>query len=229
MACSCSALIASTARHFDEQRARKELAAYHSAGPGKTTRALLSQLTSLDPLPGTMLDIGAGIGALSLGLLEAGVERAICVDLSEAALAVNAEEARRRGRGNRVQQVAGDFVAIAATLPLVDLVALDRVVCCYPAFAPLLEQAAAHSRRLLAISYPRDRWWVRLALRIENGWRRFRGEGFRAFMHPPAAMQQLLHRHGFTRSRLLSTFTWQMELYTRKVTELATDRGGVTA
>ena len=212
MACSCSSLIASTARHFDEKRVRKELAAYHRAGAATTTQGLLSQLIPIEPLPETMLDIGAGIGALTLGMLEAGVERAICVDLSEPALAVNAEEARRRGMGDRVEHVAADFVGIASTLPLVDLVALDRVVCCYPVFAPLLEQATAHSRRLLAISYPRDRWWVRLALRIENGWRRFWGDGFRAFMHPPAAMKELLHRNGFTRLRMLSTFNWQMEL-----------------
>jgi SAM-dependent methyltransferase len=162
-----------------------------------------------------MLDIGSGIGVLSFGMLEAGVRRAICVDLSQAALAVNAEEAQRRGIGDRIERVTGDFVAIAATLPLVDLVALDRVVCCYPDFVPLLNQAAAHSRHLLAISYPRDRWWVRLAVRIENGWRRLQGDGFRAFIHPPASMQELLHHHGFTRSRTLVSFTWQMEVYTR--------------
>lgn len=218
MGCSCSSLITSTARHFDEKRVRKELAGYRRAGPGITTQGLLSQLTRVEPLPETMLDIGAGIGGLTLGMLEAGVERAICVDMSEAALALNAEEALRRGVKDRVEHVAADFVGIAASLPLVDLVALDRVVCCYPAFAPLLEQAAAHSRRLLAISYPRDRWWVRLALWIENAWRAIRGDGFRAFVHPPSAMSDLLHRHGFTRSRMLSTFTWQMELYTRNAT-----------
>src|ERR1041385_1488639 len=60
-------------------------------------------------------------------------------------------------RSGRIEWVEGDFVAVAATVPSADLVALDRVVCCYPAYAPLLEQAAAHSRRLLAMSYPRDR------------------------------------------------------------------------
>jgi len=218
MACSCSSLIASTAGHFDEQRVRKEFEAYRRAGPGITTQGLLSQLTPVEPLPETMLDIGAGIGVLTLGMLEAGVKRAICVDMSEAALALNAEEVGRRGLQARVEHVAGDFVGIASTLPQVDLVALDRVVCCYPAFVPLLEQATAHSRRLLAISYPRDRWWVRLALWIENAWRRVRGDGFRAFVHSPSAMKDLLHRNGFTRSRMLSTFTWQVELYTRNAT-----------
>jgi tRNA1(Val) A37 N6-methylase TrmN6 len=215
MACSCASLVSATARHFDERRVRTELANYHRDGPTATTLGLLGLLTPIAPPPEAMLDIGSGIGALSIGMLEAGVGRAICVDLSQAALAVNAEEAQRRGIGDRIERVTGDFVAIAATLPPVDLVALDRVVCCYPDFVPLLNQAAAHSRRLLAISYPRDRWWVRLAVRIENGWRRLQGNGFRAFIHPPASMQELLHHHGFTQSRTLVSFTWQMEVYTR--------------
>jgi magnesium-protoporphyrin O-methyltransferase len=208
-------LNAATARHFGDRKARQELATYQSNGPQTTTRGLLAQLTRLAEVPETMLDVGSGIGALSLGLLESGVRRAICVDLSAAALALNAEEAERRGLGDRIEQVEGDFVAVAAGLPQVDLVALDRVVCCYPAYAPLLEAAASHSRRLLAISYPRDRWWVRLALLVENAWRRLRGDGFRAFMHRPQAMADLLHQRGFTRSLALSTFSWQIEVYAR--------------
>jgi magnesium-protoporphyrin O-methyltransferase len=166
-------------------------------------------------MPETVLDIGSGIGPLSLGLLEAGVKHAICVDMSPAALAANAEEAERRGVGGRIERLEGDFVAVAPTLPPADLVVLDRVVCCYPAYAPLLEQATARSRRLLALAYPRDRWWVRLAMGIENAGRRIRGDHFRSFVHRPAAMAEVLQRGGFSRSRELSTFAWQMELYAR--------------
>jgi SAM-dependent methyltransferase len=207
---------AAAARHFDESRVRKELEGYRTAGPGPTTRGLLSQILSQGPMPETVLDVGSGIGPMSLELLEAGVKRAICVDMSPAALAANAEEARRRGVDDRVEQVEADFVAIAPTLPVVDLVVLDRVVCCYPAYAPLLEQATARSRRLLALAYPRDRWWVRLAMRIENAWRGIRGDDFRSFVHRPAAMAEVLRRGGFTRSGALATFAWQMELYARK-------------
>jgi SAM-dependent methyltransferase len=215
VSCSCSSVKTAAARHFDESRIRKELESYRSAGPGPTTRGLLSQILPLEPMPETVLDIGSGIGAVSLELLEAGVKNAICVDMSPAALAANGEEAERRGVGGRVEQREGDFVAVAPTLPPVDLVVLDRVVCCYPAYAPLLEQATAHSRRLLALSYPRDRWWVRLAMGLENAWRGIRGDDFRSFVHRPAAIADVLHRGGFTRSRELSTFAWQMELYVR--------------
>ncbi|HJR34777.1 MAG TPA: methyltransferase domain-containing protein [Gemmatimonadales bacterium] len=215
MTCSCSQVTTAAARHFDERRIRKELESYQSTGPGPTTRGLLTQILSQGPMPETVLDVGSGIGPMSLELLEAGVKRAICVDMSPAALAANAEEARRRGVDDRVEQVEADFVAIAPTLPVVDLVVLDRVVCCYPAYAPLLEQATARSRRLLALAYPRDRWWVRLAMRIENAWRGIRGDDFRSFVHRPAAMAEVLRRGGFTRSGALATIAWQMELYAR--------------
>jgi methyltransferase family protein len=215
MACSCSSPVASTASHFDERKVRQELAAYRRGGAGTTTQGLLGLLTPVGPMPETMLDIGSGIGALSFGMLAAGVRRATCVDLSRAALAANAEEARRRGVGDRIEQVEADFVAIASKLPVVDLVTLDRVVCCYPAYAPLLEHAAAHARRLLAISYPRDRWWVRFGLLVENAWWKLRGDSFRVFLHPPAAMMNLLHLQGFTRTRAASSFAWQVELYVR--------------
>ena len=215
MTCSCCSPVAATARHFDEGKVKKELESYRTAGPGPTTRGLLSQLMAVEPMPESVLDIGSGIGAMSLELLEAGVQRAICVDMSPASLSANAEEAERRGVGDRIERVEGDFVAIAATLPEVDLVVLDRVVCCYPDYAALLEQATAKSRRLLALSFPRDRWIVRRWLWIENIWRGLRGNDFRAFVHRPAAISDVLLSRGFTRSRALSTFAWQMELYHR--------------
>jgi tRNA1(Val) A37 N6-methylase TrmN6 len=215
MACSCSSVITSTARHFDAQRVRKELAAYRRAGPGPTMQGLLRQLSALEPPPASVLEIGSGIGALSLELLQAGVQHATCVDMSAAALAANVEEAHRRGVDDRITRVEADFVAIAPTLPSADLVVLDRVVCCYPAYVPLLEQATDHSHHLLAMSYPRDRWWVRLALWVENASWRLRGDRFRVFVHPPAAMVELLRGRGFRRVREAATFAWQMELYVR--------------
>lgn len=213
MACSCSSRIASTAQHFDDNLMREELATYRSAGPRVTTRGLLDQLGTIEAPIETVLDIGSGIGALAIGLLKTGVRRATCVDLSRAALAAGAEEAERQEVATRIDWVEGDFVAIASRVPCADLVVLDRVVCCYPDFAPLLHQASAHSRHVLAMSYPRGRWWVRLGLWIENGWRRLRGDGFRAFLHSPAAMEELLAHHGFHRARVASTWTWQIAAY----------------
>lgn len=80
-----------------------------------------------------MLDVGAGIGALSFELLAAGAERVTAVDAAPAYLAAVREEAGRRNVSDRLNLVLGDFVSVAGEVMPADVVTIDRVVCCYPA------------------------------------------------------------------------------------------------
>jgi len=73
MSCSCSSFCSTSERHR-----------YRRKGPPVTTRLLRDGLRAAGPLTGTLLDIGSGIGALTLQLLEIGVKRAVAVDASEA-------------------------------------------------------------------------------------------------------------------------------------------------
>ena len=218
MTCSCSATTAFTARHFDDKRARAELKAYHRNGPGPTTRRLLAGLRTLGGTEGTLLDIGAGIGVLTFELLKIGVDRAHCVDLSPASVAIGRAEAERQGWAGKIRWREADFVSVAPELEPADVVSLDRVVCCYPAYRPLLGEAAKHTRRFLALSYPRGRWFVRAALWVENVLRRGRGNPFRAFVHSPAALDTLLRQTGFTRTYQESTLAWHADIYVRDAT-----------
>jgi magnesium-protoporphyrin O-methyltransferase len=202
---------------FDSQKARDELAKYLRAGPGVTTRGLLAGLQAANA-SGTLLDIGSGSGTLTFELLAEAVSSATCVDLAPGSIAVAREEAARREVTNRISWHQGDFVEIATQVPAADIVTLDRVVCCYPWYRPLLENAAAHSRRWLALSYPRDRWYVRCGLWLENFWRRLRHDGFRAFVHPVHAMDDLLRSAGFVPIRHSTSFIWQSSVYARRTT-----------
>lgn len=214
----CSTLCDSTAEHFDAARAARDLAAYRAAGPGRTTRILLDGLAATGVRPQTVLDIGAGIGTLSFELLENGVAHATCVDMSPAFVECGQTEAVQRGVSQRMAWRTADFVTVASELPRADLVTLDRVVCCYPAFDTLLHHAADHAEVLLAMSYPNDRWYVRIALGAENLFRRLRGSAFRAFVHPPAKMDALLVGAGFRRLSGASTIMWRMDIYRRAAT-----------
>jgi magnesium-protoporphyrin O-methyltransferase len=215
MTCSCSATTAFTARQFDDKRARAELRAYHRRGPGPTTQRLLSGLRAFGAPRGTLLDVGAGIGVLTFELLKAGMDRADCVDLSPASIAIGRAEAARQGWAGKLRWREADFVTVAPELEPADVVSLDRVVCCYPEYRPLLEEAARHTRRFLALSYPRDRWFVRAALWVENAFRRVRGNPFRAFVHSPAALDTLLRQSGFNRRFQESTLAWRADIYAR--------------
>jgi magnesium-protoporphyrin O-methyltransferase len=108
--------------------------------------------------------------------------------------------------------VQGDLLELAGTLPVADLVTLDRVVCCYPAHEPMLHEAARHAMRALALSYPRDRWFVRSGMWLENA-RRARKSGFRTFVHPPAQMQQVIERAGFKLARRRTTLVWTVDVF----------------
>jgi magnesium-protoporphyrin O-methyltransferase len=212
MPCGCSDC--KTATFFDDRLARRELRNYHRAGPRETTRRLIALLRAAGA-GGTLLDIGCGTGILTFELLEAGFSTATCIDAAPASLAAGRAESLRRGLGERITWTQGDFVELASAVPGADVVTLDRVVCCYPAYRPLLEQAAEHSRRFVALVYPRDRWFVRLFLRLENLWLRLRGSEFRAFVHPPAAIDEVLRRSGFSAAGSEDTLAWEVRLYAR--------------
>jgi magnesium-protoporphyrin O-methyltransferase len=138
------------------------------------------------------------------------------VDASSAYVAAAQDEAARRGHAATARFVHGDFLQLAAELPSAAVVTLDRVVCCYPLYEPLLGEALRHAQRCLALSYPRGRWYVRLGLATENFGRRMRKNPFRAFVHSPAAMEQLIRAAGFDLASRRNTLVWCVDVYLKK-------------
>ena len=211
---SCCATFADVAdRHFDHAVARDDLDGYRRDGPGATARLIRDLLVEHGPLSGVLLDVGSGIGALTFELLARGVERAIAVDASAAYLAAASDEATRRGRSGAIEFVQGDFLDVAARLPAAALVTLDRVVCCFPFYEPLLEESLRHAERWFAYSYPRDDWYVRGMIGVENGVRWARRDPFRAFVHPVERMAEVIERAGFILAARRQTRQWSADLY----------------
>jgi SAM-dependent methyltransferase len=215
MACSCRAFGDSADRHFDAEKVAKELQLYRRKGPGVTTRKLRDGLVSAGLTQGSVLDVGGGLGVLSLAMLDAGMVRATVVDASSAYLAAAAEEFARRARSTVTRFVRGDFLAVTRDLEPATVVALDRVVCCYPSYRPLLEQSLQHAEQGFAMSYPRDRWLVRLGVKCENAIRRRRGKPFRTFVHPPADMLRIIESAGFRLVSRAETMMWSADVFAR--------------
>ena len=82
MTCSCCAFGDTADQHFDAENVAKELRRYRRKGPRPTTRGLRDGFVSIGLRQGTVLDIGGGLGILSLELLDAGFSRAVVVDAS---------------------------------------------------------------------------------------------------------------------------------------------------
>jgi magnesium-protoporphyrin O-methyltransferase len=217
MSSCCSGFCSAVRSKFDASVAEGDLRRYRRKGPNPTTRILLD-LIRQHGAGNSVLDVGAGIGALSLELLASGFRQATAVDAAPAYLAAARSEADRQGRGAALKLLEGDFVELAATVESADVVVMDRVVCCYPEFAALLSAALTHSRRWFAMSYPRDRWDIRLVVKGRNAMRGWRGNPFRSFVHPVTAMDALAGRQGFRRVAHAGTFVWAVALYTRNDT-----------
>lgn len=212
----CSGFCASVTRQFDAAVADGDLKRYRRKGPNPTTRLLRDAVLRAGGGK-SLLDIGAGIGALSFELLGAGFSRSLAVDAAPAYVAAAWAEAAARGLGDRLSVLEGDFTRVPDPGEPADAVVMDRVVCCYPDFRPLLERALRSGRRLFAYSYPRDRWYVRLAVGLENLARAVIRNPFRAVVHPVEAMEACITGEGFGRVSRSGTLAWVVDVYVRGV------------
>ncbi len=200
---------------FSAAVAEGDLRRYHRRGPNPTTRLMLAALETSGIAGRTLLDIGSGIGVLAHELLARGLTSATVVDASSSYLGATRREADARGTTGRFGFVHGDVVELADRLAPADLVTLDRVVCCYPDGEELLRVAAERCVTALALSYPRDRWYVRLVFAAENVLRWLRRDAFRTFVHPEESIQATLRAAGLSPIRSETTLVWRVELYAR--------------
>jgi SAM-dependent methyltransferase len=162
-----------------------------------------------------VLDIGAGVGAVHVALLEGGAADAIDVDASREFIATAGAEAERRGLGGRVEYRYGDVVELAADLPPVDVVTLDSVICCYPYLDALLAAATRSRPRLVGITYPRDVWWMRAFMRLYNLVQAVRRSPARYFVHRHAQLQHWMATAGYKNVHEGGIRPWRVVLYQR--------------
>lgn len=131
------------------------------------------------------------------------------------------------GRADVVRSVHADFVSVAPELPAATLVTLDRVVCCYPSYEALLNAALYRAELCLALSYPRDVWYVRLGIKLENAQRRLmRTHSGRSYIQL-GGCKAWFGAAGFELSTRRETWMWSVDVYTRL--RYIHARGGRTA
>ena len=200
---------------FDERSARRELADDRRRGPRAATKALADALAAGDARGLTVLDIGAGIGTVHRLLLAAGAAEATDVDASGPYLAAAQAEAERLGLGDRVRFVHGDFVATAAEVPEADVVALDRVACCYLDGPALIAAAAARTRLRLGVVIPPDGLVARIAVRTINGWQWVLRSKLRMQAHRHSDLAAAAATAGLRWTRTQPIGVWRLLLFER--------------
>ena len=215
MTCCYSSIGEATDRQFGRKRADADLEQYRAKGPGATTRLLLAGLAKAGPAQGSLLDIGSGVGAVTFELLKQGTTRGVGIDLSSAYVAAASDEAARLGLSASVRFIHGDVLDVAVPLSSSDIVTLDRVICCYPESDRLLDESLRHASRCFALSYPRDVWYVRAWVGIQNAGRYVTRNPFRTFVHSAARIEEIILRTGFTLLSRSHTRTWCADVYVR--------------
>ena len=178
-------------------------------------RRLLDALSELGLEGAELLEIGSGVGALHLHLLEQGVARAVGVDLSPKMIEEARSWAEERGLGERVDYRVGDYLVLADEIAPVDITVMDKVICCHPLGPELVATALPHTRRALALSYPRISAITRMGARLVNGVMALLRSEFRVYLHDPETIEAVAKHHGFLKRREGTAGFWQFQLFVR--------------
>lgn len=181
---------------FTEKTAIRDARWYRRFGLDGTARRLVGFLAQRNISGATAVDVGGGVGVLSLALLKAGVKRVVTVELSSAYDQTAGDLAREAGFEKRIERRVLDFAEQADGLPPADAVVMHRVVCCYPDYESLVAAAASRAGRLLAFSFPRRTWWIRAGATVMNAVGGLRGSEFRGYVHRPERLVAAVEGQG---------------------------------
>jgi magnesium-protoporphyrin O-methyltransferase len=202
-------------RQFDARHAAEQLRDYQRNGPRGLTGDLIEAFRAGGVDGQTVLDVGGGVGAVHHELLRSGASSAVDVDASRAYVATARAEAERQGHADRVRYLTGDFVALADDVGPADLVALDRVICCYPDMAALVGRSATLARRRFGLVYPRDTYLGRVGIAILNLGSWLTRSPFRAYVHRTAEVEAVVAAHGLVKRIHRRTLIWQLAVFER--------------
>ena len=203
-------------QEFGDSIARKELRRYQKKGATNTTRMMLDAVIQHGIEGRTFMDVGGGVGVVQHELMAVGAASGVSPDASPAYLAVARAEATSRGYADRMTYLEGDFVELAPDLPDVDIVTLDRVLCCYHDMPTLVDASASRARRVYGVVLPRDeRRLIRIGVAVLNFVQRLRRRPFRVFAHPRAEIEERLTDMGFARAYHGTSFLWRVLVFTR--------------
>jgi 2-polyprenyl-3-methyl-5-hydroxy-6-metoxy-1,4-benzoquinol methylase len=199
---------------FSKRLARRDARRYRRKGLDRTAQLIVDGLAERGVSDATVLEVGGGVGAIDIELLKAGARDATIVELSEEYDGEAARLLAENGLEDRVSRRHGDFVEVERELDRADVVVMHRVVCCYPDPESLVGAAAQHARRLLALSFPRDNWWVRAGWYAVDAWFRLVYR-FASFVHPRERILGAAEGLGFTPVHEHSGRLWDVAVLER--------------
>jgi len=217
MNCCC---LEATGKFFDKHARRSEKY-FRKKGLRKEQRYLVEGIRQHFGEAGTILEIGCGVGALHLSLLQAGATHATGYDVSEEMIVTAQRLAAERQLADRARYVHGDFVEVHAGVVPADITILDKVICCYENVHQLLMTSLAKTKRFYAVSYPRQSAWVRMMIKLYAAISRLMHAPFYPFYHDPRRVQAWIIESGFSKVYEQHTWWWVVQVFGRTSAEAA--------
>lgn len=203
------------AAFFGKRFARRSAKRYRAKGLDADARELVEHLSAGGLAGKSVLDVGGGVGEVQLELLKAGAAHGTVLELVPDYEPVARELARELGLAERSDFRLVDLLREPDAAPEADLVSLHRVVCCSPEGPRLLAIAAGAAREALALSYPRDAWWTRAFVRVQNAALRLVRKQFQTYVHRPADLAAAAESAGLTPSHRRTGRVWEVAAFRR--------------
>ncbi len=211
---SCCCATEGTNRFFNTQAGRVEKY-FRKKGLRPEQKHLLHGLKQSGLEQASILEIGCGVGGLHLSLLQAGAASAAGFDISEKMLQTAQKLAAEMNYQERTQYWQGDFVALHEHAPAAEITILDKVICCYENFTELIRLSTAKTRRLYAVSYPRQSFAARIIFRAAIFALRLMRVSFHPFYHPPRLIEAAIQQQGFEKVFARHTLMWAVQVFQR--------------
>jgi len=188
---------------------------FEKKGFEPSQKQLLEGLEQAGYKDAKILEIGSGVGHLHQTLLERGAESAVGVDLASKMIEEARHWAQERGLAEKTDYVEGDFMEIKDSLPDVEVTVLDKVVCCYPDADGLVHSSLAKTSRVYALTYPRDRWYVRAMMGLVALGMKIIRSDFRPYVHAPESIEKWITQAGFDKNYQNQNMVWLTQVYVK--------------
>ena len=182
---------------FGHRTAERDARRYRRKGVSRAGRRLLDGITAGGIEGNSVLEVGGGVGALQIELLEAGAARSVNVELVPVYEPAARSLLEERGLSDRVERRFGDIAQGVQGVAPANIVIMHRVVCCYPDADALVRAACERATDRLAMTVPREAAWLRGGVAGMNAWFRIRRRTFRTYVHPVTRMLEVAEQAGF--------------------------------
>lgn len=200
------------AEPFTTGTARKDARRYARRGPGRAAARLLDLA---DPEGLTILEVGAGVGALQAEVLRRGATWSTGVEISHTYDAAADALLDRAGVRDRAARVVTDLLREPSSVTGADVVLLHRVVCCTSEGPALLAAAAALAGQRLVFTYPRHSALTETAADVMNAAAALRGWGWRFRVYRPSELVAAAESAGLRQRAVPTRGFWRVAVLDR--------------